>query len=351
MNEYKKYTWRMLAALLAFLAINAVIWECCTKVILSGRYRGGDLARLGYLPDSKLIRSAEVNLPVRHLEEKDYHGQPVRVMTLGDSFSNGGGEGANKFYQDYIASYNRCTVLNIEPYRGLDPFSMAIVYLNNGFLDRVRPKYLIINLTEKSCISGFANKMNFNRNISLEELGRLEHMGFVSNAKPKTSFINLGNFKFVMNGLLYRFSDNAVFSKTYVRELDRPLFSVNNGRKLLFYRDDIRRIPLATPKAVAAFNENLNQLADRLREKGVQLYFMPSVDKYNLYSRYIVDNPYPPSIFFESLRKLPKRYVLIDTKKLLLEELERGEKDVFYPDDTHWSWKASRKIFSETRFE
>jgi len=78
---------------------------------------------------------------------------------------------------------------------------------------------------------------------------------------------------------------------------------------------------------------------------------MPSVDKYNLYSRFIVDNPYPDSRFFEELRKLPKRYVFIDTKKLLLGELERGEKDLFYPDDTHWSWKAPKRIFSEIRFD
>jgi hypothetical protein len=40
----------------------------------------------------------------------------------------------------------------------------------------------------------------------------------------------------------------------------------------------------------------------------------------------------------------------IDTKTLLREELERGEKDIFYADDTHSSWKASVKIVDNIEF-
>jgi hypothetical protein len=59
---------------------------------------------------------------------------------------------------------------------------------------------------------------------------------------------------------------------------------------------------------------------------------------------------FPESAFFELLRPLPKRYMFIDTKAMLREELERGERDIYYADDTHSSWKASRKIFSTIRF-
>lgn len=351
MNDYKIYTWRVMAVLLAFVAVNALIWKCWTENILAGSYNGGDLSRMGYLPGSKLLRKNHVDLPVRHLEESDYQGQPVRVLTIGDSFTNGGGGGKNRFYQDYIASINRCTVLNIEPYQAVDPLHLAVVFNNNGYLERIRPKYLVLGASEKFSVAQYAKPIDFTMNIPLERLAGLKRMGY--NAKPgvKVSFINDGNFKFLYYSFLYLFSDHAFISKTYVRGLDRPLFSVANGRKLLFYRDDLRKIPLATPKAVALVNDNLNTLADLLRKKGIRLYFMPSVDKYNLYSKFIVDNPYPESRFFEELRKLPKRYVLIDTKQLLLVELDRGEKDVFYPDDTHWSWKAAEKIFSETLFE
>lgn len=351
MNEYKKYTWRVLAVLLAFIAANAVIWKCWTESILAGTSNGGDLARMGYLPGSKLPRKNHVDLPVRHLEEGEYRGQPVRVLTIGDSFSNGGGGGKNRFYQDYIASINRCTVLNIEPYQALDPMALTVALMNNGTLDRIRPRYLLLSVTEKFSVAQLAKPVDFTMHLAPEKLAGLKKMGYNSIPPVKVFFVNEGNFKFLWYSLLYRFSDNAYGGKTHVRELDRPFFSVKDSRRLLFYRDDIRSIPLSNPKTMALMNANLNTLADLLREKGILLYFMPCVDKYDLYSRFIVENPYPASTFFDELRKLPKRYALIDTKKLLLEELERGEKDVFYPDDTHWSWKASRKIFSETLFE
>jgi hypothetical protein len=50
------------------------------------------------------------------------------------------------------------------------------------------------------------------------------------------------------------------------------------------------------------------------------------------------------------LRPLPRRYTLIDTKAILAEELRKGVKDVYYADDTHWSWKASEAIFKVVTF-
>jgi hypothetical protein len=177
-------------------------------------------------------------------------------------------------------------------------------------------------------------------------------MGYnVTGKGPAVTFVNEGNFKFLLNSLFYKVSDRAFFSKTIVRELSAPFFTSKDQRKLLFYRDDITKIPLSTPQLVSLLNDNLNTVADLLRKKGIQFYFMPCVDKYNLYSDFIVDNPYPRSTFFEELRKLQKRYTLIDTKAMLLPGLVKGEQDVYYPDDTHWSWKASEKIFSEIRFD
>lgn len=106
----------------------------------------------------------------------------------------------------------------------------------------------------------------------------------------------------------------------------------------------------ATPANVRSWNDSLNTLAERLAGKGIRLCFMPTVDKYTLYSDYLVRKPFPQSTFFEDLRKLPKHYTLIDTKAILAAEVAKGEKDVFYADDTHWSWKASRLIFDAVRF-
>ncbi len=135
-----------------------------------------------------------------------------------------------------------------------------------------------------------------------------------------------------------------------MRELTREMFTVSNGTRLLFLRDDVKRGTHTNIETIMLMNRNLNTLAEKLATRGIKLFFMPCVDKYTLYSGYLKDNPYPKSIFFEELRKLPKCYRLIDTKAILAEELEKGEKDIYYADDTHWSWKASEKIFSGVRF-
>jgi hypothetical protein len=129
------------------------------------------------------------------------------------------------------------------------------------------------------------------------------------------------------------------------------MFNVKDGATLLFYREDIKNIEKSNAASIANLNDNLNLLADKLAKKGIRLYFMPCVDKYNLYGEFIVNNRYPRSTFFELLRSLPKRYTFIDTKSILIKELRKGEKDIFYADDTHWSWKASQKIFETVRFD
>jgi hypothetical protein len=352
MSEYKKYTFRFVAFLLFFIAANAVIWKCWTEKILSAEYKGGDLARMGYLPDSKLLRQNFDDLPLRHIEDTEYQGQPIRVVTIGDSFSNGGGGGKNRYFQDYIASVNHANVLNIEPYQSQNILELVVTLLQNGYLEKVRPKYLVFSASEKFCVEKYALGIDFSNKANSNRIGSLQRMGYNSTATgPGVTFMNEGNVKFLLNTFLYHFSDRAFFSKTFTRELSVPLFTAKDPRKLLFYRDDIKKIALSTPRTVSLLNDNLNTVADMLREKGIKFYFMPCVDKYNLYSSFIVNNPYPPSTFFEELRKLPKRYTLIDTKALLLKELKKGEKDIFYPDDTHWSWKASEKIFNMVRFK
>ena len=143
------------------------------------------------------------------------------------------------------------------------------------------------------------------------------------------------------------------------------MFTVKNSDKLL----SIKYKRIVNENDVKVINDNLNNLSDRLKTKGITLVYMPIVDKLNLYGKFLIDKSYSKSSFFEYLRVLPeryiyskssffeylrvlpKRYIFIDTKAILLEELEKGEKDIFYADDTHWSWKASKKIFETVLFQ
>jgi hypothetical protein len=133
--------------------------------------------------------------------------------------------------------------------------------------------------------------------------------------------------------------------------MKKDFFTTKDSNTLLFHKEDVQNIGLSNKETIKVLNNNFNKLAYKLKAKGIKLYFMPAVDKYNLYEPYIKENIYPKSQFFELLRELPKEYELIDTKAILSNELKKGVKNLYYPDDTHWSYKASSMIFKKVKFE
>ncbi len=351
--KYKKLTCGFLIALATFVAINFWIWKCCTERLLADSDGpGGDLARTGYLLGAKLPRRAMNDLPRRHLEFQDYQGQKIDVLTIGDSFSNGGGGGRNSYYQDYIASLNDLTVLNLGMFdQKKGPLSTLIVLLNSGYLNIIKPRVVILQTVERIAVERFGQELSFSESLHVDQI-RQHYLGSVTSptALPQIRFINTGNMKYLYYSVRYLFEDSPT-RQVLVKKLSKPFFSVKLSDRLLFWHDDIRNLSRQTPQTMALLNDNLNRMSELLTTKGIKLYFMPAVDKYNLYSEYIVGNPYPPSRFFEELRVLPKRYQLIDTKAILLDASKNGEMDIYYPDDTHWSCKASELIFNQVSFE
>lgn len=350
---YKKLTCGFLIALGAFVALNFGVWKCCTERLLTDSDGpGGDLARTGYLVGAKLPRRATVDLPRRHLEFKEYQGQKIDVLTIGDSFSAGLGFGRNPFYQDYMASLSNIDVLNLGMFsqkRG--PLATLIVLVNSGYLDTIKPKAVLLQSVQRLSVERLGQPHNFSESMSVDAVRQCyETSAGISDVLPPVAFINSGNMKFLYYSLLYGFIESPT-RKVLVKKLSQPFFSSKLNDRLLFWYDDIRNLSQQTPEAMLLLNKNLNRMAELLAHKGIRLYFMPVVDKYDLYSEYIVNNPYPPNRFFERMRSLPKRYRFIDTKAILAEGLRQGEKDLYYPDDTHWSWKASERIFKQVRFE
>jgi hypothetical protein len=391
--SYKRLVLIFTASLAVFVALNFVLWKNYTEDLLTSKnYVGGDLARIWYIYDSKYFRRNSCDLPRRHLQLKDYNlkdsaGGNVDFITIGDSFSNGGGGGKNHFYQDYIASINDLKVLNICRHRDLDPVTTVSILLNSGFFDRFKTHYVLISLAERGSGDELTRPLDFNKKMSFEELQRLKtieyyskhpDVGFLNDGnpgdeltrpldfnkkmsfeelqrlrtieyyskQPDVGFLNDGNPKFVFYTLFYHFSDYSFLGERRIWKLNKPMFTVKNSDKLL----SIKYKRIVNENDVKVINDNLNNLSDRLKTKGITLVYMPIVDKLNLYGKFLIDKSYSKSSFFEYLRVLPKRYIFIDTKAILLEELEKGEKDIFYADDTHWSWKASKKIFSVVRF-
>ena len=361
----KRFAGGFFFALIAFVIFNAAVWYGWTKEITDPNRNAGDLLRIGYIRGHIANRYPGAVLLHNHLEMMDYNGkQAVDMVTVGDSYSQGGGGGFNRYYQDYIATYWHLNVLNINPdvIGGSNLDSAPIVTLSklitSGYLDIIKPKYLLLESSERLAVQRFTYFFDLKDTATITDITKefihtntkLEtHKNFANKIRSSNDvdlhFINDGNFKFIFNNIEYLFSDKALGSKVVVTQLNKCLFTGLNCNTLIFYKDDIKNAKLATPENIAEVNRNLNNLAYILRSKGITLIFMPVVNKLTLYQPFIKHDNYPHSQFFEELRKLPKSYQFIDTKKMLSSELKNGEKDLFHEDDTHWSWKASKAIF------
>ena len=129
------------------------------------------------------------------------------------------------------------------------------------------------------------------------------------------------------------------------------MFNTKTQNKLLFFSGDLDNTNF-TKNSIQDLNNNLNKISNILIQKNIKLVFMPNVNKYNLYSKYIIDQKkYPKSNFFEQMRLQNKNFIFIDTKKILTNLLDKGFKNVYFPDDTHWSDIGSSAVVDHLPFD
>ena len=355
--SFKRFIGIFTGIIVIFLLANFALWKGATEVLLTNVYDGGDLARISYLNGFKHPRKNVVDLPRRHELLTDFSKQ-YDLLNIGDSFSLGIGGGRNLFYQDYIASSSNIRVASLAIYptddavAGLSPLTVLIQLCNSGLLDTVKPRYVLIESAQRYCIQRFARTFDFGMQEPREKIeGFHRHKQYSFDFLPPVSFMNDGNFKYLYHNLIYRLIGHSIKVPSF--RLTRRVFSIPWGDRLIVLPEEVSNVADATPASVGLMNDNLNRMAEILRHKGIQLVFMPVVDKYELYRDLVVEADSaraPRSVFFQELRKLPKTYRFIDTKALLDDELKHGELDIYYADDSHWSWKAPQKIFETERF-
>lgn len=338
----KAYIKYFIGLVIAFLIFHGVTWNLVTNNIFEnteGKYIG-DLGRFSYAINSLHPRANELTLS--RASKTFVNHNKVDIITVGDSFSNGSVGGRNPFYQDFIATEKNLNVVNIQP--SPKGFIETILILNSsGALDSMRPKAIILESVERSSIQRLSKPINWNIEGNLGELLDASPLRVLPQ-KIDMPFINHHNYKASIYPILYNYDDNALWSKAYKATLNDNYFTSKDGRTLLYYSGDLKNIKRANFENISLLNSNLNLLQEILKEKSIKLFFLPAADKYNIYSKYIVNNKQPESSFFELLRETDKSYYLIDTKMILRKLSDRGVHDIYYSDDTHWSNKASAAI-------
>lgn len=331
-----------------FVSYHLIVWTFFTAQIFEPKTGTGvgDLGRMSYQIDLLHNRQTKYTLTKKHLHSRNFKNQHIDIITIGDSFSNGGGGGDNPFYQDHLATNLDKNVLNIAPSHSKTSLQTIVGLYNSGYLAKLKPEAIIVESVQRIIPHRYNKEIDFSIKIDKPTIS----------VKPTETYmqpiniINTANYKIPYYYVKYRYKTNAQKNVHRFR-LNKKLFSVKNGKNILLLNDDIKNLNQFTQAGVEKVNANFNRVATLLKTIDIKLYFLPAIDKYDLYYNYIIQDKYPKNLFFELIRPLHKEYYFIDTKEILSALLDAGVEDIYFIDDTHWSQKASSAISKSQVFK
>ena len=264
-------------------------------------------------------------------ETEDLRKIHVNVLTIGDSFSQQGPAG----YQNYMPQEG-LTVANTRRALYDSPIQYAWNLLDAGVVDSTNIDVMVVEVGERDLalrIDNFSiDKVEVGEPYSPDDGGE-ENIFDVS----QWSLLRTRDF------LMYRYAGR---NPVYDVELDRDFFDSREPRKLYFYCADVLNGMTIEASVRPKIKEVFDLLTTKAHERGFALILMVPVDKYDLYQDYIVNNPYdhPKRINEEVRELLGDRPEVMLCKFTLQPLLEKGEKDVFLFDNSHWSYKSSQAV-------
>ena len=338
----RKYVLSITLAMYGFMIVNLVLWHG----IVSETFRGRDLNRLGSIITPQAL-TPKAEYPLHHTAFADYVNSDRResfdILTIGDSFSSGA-------YQDYLVNQYGLKIINAYRYVRNNCLEDLYIMLNSGVIDELKPKAVILESVERA-VQGRMGITVLNPS-DYKQAGSTTIMKSSGKSRPANKYFPpvmcQANKNYIANKIYHLMKPDQLSSEVYITELDRPFFT-NPGREttLLHYFQDIDY--LEHPLDAEMVNQNLNTAARLLNSRGIKLIFFAAADKYDLYYPYIKDKQgRPENPFFQKMRQLQgKEYIFLDAMTPLREALARGEQDVYWLGDTHWSWKGIKFVCDE----
>lgn len=315
----------------------------------------GDLSRLGYIPktinyDFKVLFKKELNAKVyyRKFSELNLNSKnKFNILTVGDSFSEQDGMS----YQNYID--HSLNIVHYDRFLHNNPIETVNGLVNGDVLNNLKVDYIILQSVERFFVERGLEVKNNNviKSDSLKDIivkyKEKKEKETEQKEHTKDKFFNRDILLFPLNNIVYNFRDKGYYSRVHQVKTTKNLFITNNN-KLLFYDDDYNNTPKNNDiNNIKKLNDELNLLAKKLKQKGIQLIVLPCPDKFDLYYDYIANKKdYEQPLFFDHLRQLKKEYLFVDAKKILQEETKKTI-DVYFYDDTHWSPIATKVIGPE----
>ena len=296
----------------------------------------GNLALITFWPEyGQKIEEHEMKdtlfVKVNHTE--DLRNIDVNVLTVGDSFSQQEHAG----YQNYMPGEG-LSVANCRRSLYDNPIQYAYNLMDWGMVDSTNVDVMVVEVGERD----FALRID---NFGVDKVEVPEPDDPVEDDNEERN-PNEWSLLRARDFVLYRFAGR---SPVYVVDLKQDFFDSPEPRKLYFYCADIINGMTIDETIRHKVKEVFDLLTCMAQKRGIKLIFMLPVDKYDLYQDYIVDNPYAyPKRINEDVRE-----ILADIPEVLLSKyylqplIDKGEKDIFLFDNSHWSYKASEVVGKE----
>ena len=254
----------------------------------------------------------------------------VNVLTVGDSFSQQGSAG----YQNYMPGEG-ISVANCRRSLYENPIQYACNILDWGVVDSTNIDVLVVEVVERDFAIDIGN---FGEN-------KIEVPEPDSTSDKVVGSANVWSLLRARDFVLYRYAGR---SPVYTFDLKRDFFSSREPNKLYVYDRDINNGLTIDENLRPKVKEVFDLLTRKAHDRGIKLMLMMPVDKYDLYQDYITDNPYPPKRVNEDVREIFGDIPEVMLCKYCLQPLlDKGEKDVFLFDNTHWSYKGSEAVGKE----
>lgn len=353
MND-KRFACGLLALALAVAIASIAFWHLVTKDTFYEKDGHGDLARIASLdiplPETKTIDLGGTHETLQHYL-KTGSCETYDVLVVGDSAS--AGTGGTWWQDDLQARYGieSITALRMLQRSGyIDVQQMARLLLDLGYIDAIHPRYLVLECGERMVTRHFATELrdppDWTRAqfeeayLAYRETGGREIVPPTTLLSTTMGAANEAYFKNRIHEMRY---DGQPAGDARRYRLQIPAFT-NPGweRELLCFSQDEEYLTL--PHEPAAVNENLERLAQDLRAHGTELVVLILPDKLDTYRPWLAGDAPPENTFFADMAQLPRNYTWIDTKTILRAAVASGTPDLYWCDDTHWSWRAQRLI-------
>jgi hypothetical protein len=297
---------------------------------------GHDLLRMGYIPD--FYKDTKEKISKNNLKNQYYYSKinlipkNIDFLVIGDSFS----EGENS-YTNLLAKRSKVLkYVNKNP----NPISRLLSLIKSDFFDKNHVKYVVLENVERYVVDRgvniYSNTSIFSKNQKSDNLSN------------KHVFFSNQSILFTYNSFRYLFfKDILINNNVYSLSLNKKMFNHFKGDEILIFKEDFDVIDFNNNlDNLQRLNNVINTINQKLNKKGVKLIFFICPDKYDLYYPYLKIK-YKKPIFFESFDFLNKNYYYLDSKKILNESLRKNIKDLYFYDDTHWTFN-SYKLFSDT---